>query len=147
MRLPVLLLLTSLLPGSLVAQDGELGETIPCITLPAELDRVLRDYETFWEAGAGDRQAELFTEDGFVLSNERRPARGRPAIRVRYDDPSGDLVLKALAYGTGGDVGYIVGLYAHGEEPDQGKFLLALRRDASGRWLIAADMDNAIQRR
>ncbi len=29
----------------------------------------------------------------------------------------------------------------------QGKFLLALRRDASGRWLIAADMDNAIQRR
>ena len=54
MRLPVLLLLTSLLPGSLVAQDGELGEAIPYITLPAELDSVLRDYETLWEAGDGD---------------------------------------------------------------------------------------------
>ena len=147
MRLPVLLLLASLLPGSLVAQDGELGEAIPYITLPVELDRVLRDYERLWEAGDGDGLAELFAEDGFVLSNERRPARGRPAIRGRYDNPSGDLVLKALAYGTGGNVGYVVGLYAYGEAPDQGKFLLALRRDASGRWLIAADMDNAIQRR
>ena len=135
------------LPGSLVAQDGELGETIPYITLPTELARVLRDYEERWEAGDGDGLAGLFTEDGFVLSNERRPARGRPAIRGRYDDPSGDLVLKALGYGIGNDVGYIVGLYAYGEASDQGKFLLALRRSAAGRWLIAADMDNSIQRR
>ncbi len=147
MRFSVLVLLTFSLSGSLGAQDGELGETIPYITLPTELDRVLRDYEARWEAGDGDGLAELFMEDGFVLSNERRPARGRPAIRGRYDDPSGDLVLKALAYGTGGGVGYIVGLYAYGEAPDQGKFLLALRQDSSGRWLIAADMDNAIQRR
>ena len=147
MRLPALILLVSLLPASLVAQDGELGETLPYITLPAELDRVLRDYERLWEAGDGDGLAELFTEDGFVLSNERRPARGRSAIRGRYDNPSGDLVLKALAYRTGGNVGYVVGLYAYCEAPDQGKFLLALRRDPSGRWLIAADMDNAIQRR
>jgi hypothetical protein len=47
----------------------------------------------------------------------------------------------------GGGVGYIVGLYAYGEAHDQGKFLLALRQDQSGRWLIAADMDNAIERR
>ena len=143
----VSLLLFSVFPASLVGQDGELGESIPYITLPAELDRVLRDYERLWEAGDGDGLAELFSEDGFVLSNQRRPARGRPAIRGRYDDPSGDLVLKALAFGTGGGVGYIVGQYAYGNDPDQGKFLLALRREASGRWLIAADMDNAIERR
>jgi len=147
MRPRVLFLLVSLLPGSLVAQDAELGETIPYITLPAELDRVLRDYEERWEAGDGDGLANLFTENGFVLSNQRRPARGRTAIRGRYDNPSGDLVLKALAYETGGGVGYIVGLYAYGEAPDQGKFLLAVRQDDSGQWLIAADMDNAIQRR
>ena len=148
------LVLTAALPllaagftGELAAQDGELGETIPYISLPAEFARVLRDYEARWEAGDGDGLAELFTADGFVLSNQRRPARGRDAIRGRYDDPSGDLVLKALAYGEGGGVGYIVGLYAYGEGPDQGKFLLALRQNPSGRWLIAADMDNAIQRR
>jgi ketosteroid isomerase-like protein len=146
--LPVTLtLLAVVLPGTLAAQDGELGETIPYISLPAEFDRVLRDYEERWESGDGDGLTELFTEDGFVLSNQRRPARGRDAIRGRYDDPSGDLVLKALAYGEGGGVGYIVGLYAYGEAPDQGKFLLALRQDQSGRWLIAADMDNNIQRR
>ena len=147
MKLTVLIILASFLPSPLAAQDAELGETIPYITLPAEFGRVLWDYEERWEASNGDGLAELFTEDGFVLSNERRPARGRPAIRGRYDDPSGDLVLKALAYGAGGGVGYIVGLYAYGETPDQGKFLLALRQDSSGRWLIAADMYNAIQRR
>ncbi len=147
MKLLILLLLVTVLPGGVTAQDGELGEAIPYVTLPAELDRVLRDYEERWEAGNGDGLADLFTEDGFVLSNQRRPARGRAAIRGRYDDPSGDLVLKALAYGAGSDVGYIVGLYAYGEALDQGKFLLALRRDARGRWLIAADMDNAIERR
>ena len=147
MRLLILLLVATVLPISLTAQDGELGETIPYITLPAELDPVLRDYEERWEAGNGDGLADLFTEDGFVLSNQRRPVRGRPAIRGCYDDSSGDLVLKALDYGAGSDVGYIVGLYAYGEAPDQGKCLLALRRDARGRWLIAADMDNAIERR
>ncbi len=139
-------LLAATLPVGLVAQDGELGETIPYISLPAEFDRVLGDYEAHWEAGDGDGLAELFTEDGFVLSNQRRPARGRDAIRGRYDDPSGDLVLKALAYREGGGVGYIIRFCAYGEAPDQGKVLLALRQDQSGRWLIAADMDNAIER-
>jgi hypothetical protein len=69
-------LLAATLPVGLVAQDGELGETIPYISLPAEFDRVLGDYEARWGAGDGDGLAELFTEDGFVLSNQRRPARG-----------------------------------------------------------------------
>jgi len=147
MRFAALTFLAVLLPGALAAQDGELGETIPYISLPTEFDRVLRDYEARWEAGDGDGLAELFTEDGFVLSNQRRAARGRLAIRGRYDHPSGDLVLRALAYGAGAGVGYIVGLYAYGEAPDQGKFLLALEQEPTGRWLIAADMDNEIQPR
>jgi hypothetical protein len=36
-----------------------------------------------------------------------------------------------------------VGGFASNEsQPDAGKFVLALRRDASGRWFIAADIDN-----
>jgi hypothetical protein len=46
-------------------------------------------------------------------------------------------------------VGYIIGAYNYGETvgaTDGGKFVLALRKDASGKWLIAADLDNSNRR-
>jgi hypothetical protein len=40
-------------------------------------------------------------------------------------------------------VGYIIGAFARQEGAvDIGKFVLAVRADSTGRWLIAADMDN-----
>ena len=92
--------------------------------------------------------AELFADDGFVLASGRPPVRGRGAIRAAYADSGGPRALRALAYATEGSTGYIVGAYAHGAgHPDTGKFVLALRRGAGGRWLIAADIDNGNQRR
>src|SRR6185295_322327 len=116
----------------------------PSVTLPPELDRVLRDYERAWRARDPAALAALFAEDGFVLASGRAPVRGRDAIRAAYAGAGGPLALRALAYATEGPVGYIIGAFgpAAGEE-DRGKFVLALRRGADGRWLITADMDNS----
>jgi ketosteroid isomerase-like protein len=104
---------------------------------------VLRDYERAWRARDATALADLFTEDGFVLSNGRPPVRGRAAIRARYADSGGPLALRALTYATEGRVGYIIGGFAASPgEQDTGKFVLALRREGD-RWQIAADMDNS----
>lgn len=116
----------------------------PSVPLPPALDRVLRDYERGWRTGAADSVAALFTADGFALPSGRAAAHGRAAIAATYAGPGGDLRLRALSWGTSDSVGYVVGAYRYGATgPDIGKFVLALRRNPGGRWLIAADMDNA----
>jgi uncharacterized protein (TIGR02246 family) len=118
----------------------------PSIALPADLDRVLRDYERAWQAGDEHALAALFTEDGFVPTGQGW-VRGRDAIRATYQNSSGDLQLRALAFAVQDTVGYIVGAYGYGATapvPDRGKFVLALRRArGSGPWLIAADIDQS----
>ena len=119
---------------------------LPSVSLPAELDRVLRDYERFWRTGNASALSELFTTDGFIA---RRGGwiRGREAIRAAYQGPGSDLRLRAVAYAVDARVGYIVGSYGYGENAartDTGRFILALRRDAdNAAWLIAADLDGA----
>ena len=131
---------TLLLVSSLQAQQ------LPSVNLPPALDRVLRDYERAWQAKDAAGLAALFTEDGFVLSNGKPPVRGRDAIRVAYANSGGPLALRALAHATDGNVGYIIGAFGPTkDEPDSGKFNLALRR-VKGEWLIAADMDNSNRR-
>lgn len=144
MRVPCLLVLSALIAGCAAAQQPETGSPLPSIALPAELDRVLRDYEKAWQARDAAALSELFAEDGFVLANGSPPVRGRAAIRAAYSGAGGPLALRALAFSTSGDVGYIIGGF--GREPggaDTGKFVLALKRGAGGRWLIMADMDNS----
>jgi len=114
-------------------------------SLPPELDRVLRDYEGAWGAKDARALAELFAEDGFVLSDGSPPVRGREAIRAAYSNAGGPLWLRSLGHAADGDVGYILGVYTHKPDgPLAGKFVLTLRRHAGGPWLIAADMDNSI---
>lgn len=130
---------------SLAAEPVAAPASVP---LPPELDRVLREYEKAWGARDPAALAELFAEDGFVLASGKPPVRGRAAIRSAYAGHGGALSLRALAFSTSGDVGWIVGAYSpRAGEPDSGKFVLALTRDARGRWRIAADMDNGNQER
>jgi ketosteroid isomerase-like protein len=118
------------------------------LTLPAPLDRVLREYESAWRDGDGPRLAALFTEEGFAMPNGSDTARGRDEIARRITRPGGALQLTAYAYATEGRVGYIVGGYRYPESKGPGgRFVLALRMEPGGRWLIAADLDNAPARR
>lgn len=118
---------------------------LPSITLPKELDRVLRDYEAAWSRGDASALSKLFADDGFVMQSGRAPVRGRAAIQQAYTGSSGGaLKLRALAASVSDSIGYIVGAYAYGDNPtDVGKFTLTLKRVKSGPWLIFSDMDNA----
>ncbi len=121
----------------------------PSVELPAELQRVLSDYERAWAAGDANALAALFAADGFVLPNGSPPVAGRDAIRDYYAESGGSLALRAIDYSIDGDTGYILGGYASSpQQADPGKFTLTLRRDG-GRWLIVSDMDsgNAVPRR
>lgn len=119
-------------------------DTLLSISLPAELDRVLRDYERAWRSGDVQALVALFTADGFVLQPERPPVRGQTALAEVYQGQAGGpLRLRPLAYAMADSVGYIIGAYGYGDDPnDQGKFTLTLRRGSDGQWLIASDMDN-----
>jgi len=121
---------------------------LPSVTLPPELDRVLRDYEAAWAAKDATRLAKLFAEDGYVLPGGSPPVKGRAAIEAYYTGHGGPLFLRAIAFATEGKVGYIIGGYTGAAgSPDEGKFTLTLRKGSDGRWLINSDMDNSNRRR
>lgn len=127
-------------------RDAAAGDPLPSVALPPELERVLRDYERAWEARDAAALAALFAPDGFVLRPGHPPVRGREAIEEAYRGAGGPLHLRALAFERSGPVAYVVGGYsASPDRPDGGKFVLTLRREADGRYLITADMDNGNQ--
>jgi len=149
---PILfLLLSSLLPfRPSLAQQPAAGATeptaknaVPSVALPAELDRVLRDYEQAWRNRDAGALAGLFTEDGFVLRPGHPPVRGRDAIEDAYQNSGGRLHLRALAFEASGPTAYIVGGYTSTPKwPDAGTFIITLRKGPDDRWRITADMDN-----
>lgn len=140
--------LATVQPGALSAQNTSAPLPLPSVTLPAALDRVLRDYERHWRAGNADSLAALFAGDGFVLQPGRPPVRGLEGIAAAYRrNPGAPLELRALAFAAADTVGYIIGAFGMQRDgPDAGKFILALRRSRDGSWKIAADMDNGNSR-
>lgn len=139
-RAPLLLLLVA---TTLSAAPQEQALTPPSVELPAELDRVLRDYERAWSARDAAALAELFHPDGYVMSGGRPPVAGRAAIREHYEGSGGPLVLRAFAWSMDGDTAFILGGYRGSQTgADSGKFTLTLRRGDDGRWLIMSDMDS-----
>jgi ketosteroid isomerase-like protein len=138
-----------LLAACVVAATAWAGQTAaqtpaqPTITLPPDLDRVLRDYEAAWQKRDAAALAALFVEDGFVLSSGTDPVRGRTQIQQHYTGQGGPLALRPFAFAADRDAGYIIGGFAPQKgQPDVGKFTLTLLKNKKGRWLIVSDMDN-----
>jgi len=126
--------------------SGPVAADLPSVTLPSALDRVLRDYERHWLAQDAAALAALFTPNGIALQDGQPPVRGRAAI-AKALTPGDTLHLRALEFSADGKSGWIIGAYRWGSaKTDAGKFVLALSKDASGRWLIAGDIDNANRR-
>jgi ketosteroid isomerase-like protein len=139
-------LLCLVAPAVAAAQSSapaEAAAPLPSVAVPAEVERVMRDYERAWGARDAAGLAALFTDDGMVLGNGQPPVRGRAAVQRAYTGAGGPLALRPLAFAADDTVGYLVGGFAvRAGEPDVGKFVLLLRRAPGGPWRIAADMDN-----
>jgi ketosteroid isomerase-like protein len=134
----------SIILGLVIAASGLAQE--PTVKLPPELARVLIDYESAWRKKDAAALANLFAEDGFVLSSGSPMVRGRAAIQRHYAGEGGPLFLRAVAFAKEGNTGYIIGGFTNKEGTDDiGKFTLTLKRD-SKRWLIMSDMDNGNRR-
>jgi ketosteroid isomerase-like protein len=115
--------------------------------LPAELRRVLDDYTKAWETRDAPALAALFAADRTVVPNACPPARNRTEVETCYANAGGRLSLRALDHRIDGSIAYIIGEYAvSADGPAAGKFVLTLVKDATGRWLIAADMDREYRR-
>lgn len=129
-------------------KDVPIAPPQPSVQLPADLARVLTDYETAWRSRNASALARLFAEDGFVLPSGSLPIKGRAEVERFYTGKGGPLSLRAIAFAAEGTVGYIIGGFARQKgEPDIGKFTLTLRKGTDGRWLIVSDMDSPNPRR
>lgn len=146
--LPLLASVSIAIPARAQApSDSAAAKQLPSVELPPDLARVLTDYEAAYRK-TGPAVAELFVEDGFVLTGGRPPIKGRAAIAQFYGRMLGPLALRAIAYAAEGSVGYIIGAYTTERgAPDLGKFTLTLRKERDGRWMIVSDMDNPNRRR
>src|SRR5882672_793862 len=90
-----------------VAQPPSVPE--PSIDLPPALARVLTDYETAWRNRDAAALSRLFADDRIVVPNACPPVEGRAAVERCYAGSGGALSLRAIAYGSDGALGYIVG--------------------------------------
>ncbi|HYD52646.1 MAG TPA: DUF4440 domain-containing protein [Gemmatimonadaceae bacterium] len=117
--------------------------TIPSVALPADLDRVLRDYEAAYARRDADGLSALFAEDGMLLAPGQPPVRGRAALAAAFAGEGGALALVPLASGRSDSVAWIVGTFGAARSARAGgKFVLALRRRGGEPWRIAADIAN-----
>src|SRR3546814_17903023 len=114
-----LMLVASSVPAQNTSKPAT-GTEIPDVTLPPELDRVLRDYERAWRAGDAAALASLFTEDGFILQSNRPPIRGRSANQAHYEDQGegGPVRLRAIAFNHSSTNVYIIGMYSFTNNPN-----------------------------
>ena len=116
----------------------------------AEIEQVLRSYESAYNQHDGRALAEVHTRDGRYAVPDGPVVQGRDALASFWSKSAGrGLSLQLVAYETSGDVGWALGGWstrgaANGPAP-HGRFLLALRRE-EGRWKIAVDINNDAQK-
>jgi predicted TIM-barrel fold metal-dependent hydrolase len=117
------------------------NERLPVVSLPADIDDVLRSFERNWQAPDNKMAlAAQFTDSGlFQYADDW--LRGRPSIRMMLLGSGGPLRLRAQAFGSEGRAAHVSGMYGFYRDTawiDQGRFLFALRRERDGAWRIEA---------
>lgn len=112
---------------------------LPPVTLPPELDRLLRDRE---KVSGAPPVGDVFTEDAIILQfQEGRWWKGHERINRFINNLSPGLKFIPRGYAADGSSGYIAGgVRVDASEADNLNFLLGIRKRADGRWQIASEM-------
>lgn len=118
--------------------------SLPAITLPAELDRVLRRREAVHGAPpAGD----LFTEDALVQNfGSGRWQRGRASIDAYLAQVNKRVQYVAHSYHVDGNAGHVAGTIRR-DEVDLFNFAIGVTRKPGGAWQIATEILTLIPKR
>ena len=115
------------------------NDPLPFVTLPADLDRVLREFERAWPARDNKiALSELFTDDG-IFRYADDWVRGRPAIRMMLVGEATPLRMRAQEFEADDLLGHVAGAYGEYRDAtwvDLGRYVLALRRTKGAPWRI-----------
>ena len=136
--------------GGLFASSTQSGDA------RAGIDKTRNAYVSAWEAGDAGKIAELYTEDALVLYPDQPAVTGRSAIVGYFKEFFDEFTqtsfdLSSAEIEIAGPWAFDRGAYRwkgiprSGGKPieDSGKYLVILKRQASGEWQIARDMDNS----
>lgn len=110
-----------------------------------------------WEENARasdwDAVTALYTEDATLMPPNTESVQGRAAIQAFWEafPPASELELTSEEVDGRGDLAFERGSYSltlmiegmSEPVPDSGKYIVILRRQADGSWLIAADIFNS----
>ena len=123
-----------------LAVNALFTEGLPVIDVPADVQRLLREFETHWRARDARAFAALFTADGLMqVGGGWRLGPG--AIHNARLGAGGNIRLDPQSFGGNGSYAHVAGSYGRVGEPppgELGKFLLVLEKAANGPWRIAA---------
>ena len=117
------------------------NERLAVVSLPADIDGVLRSFERNWQAPDNKMAlASQFTDSGlFQYADDW--LKGRNAIRMMLLGSGGSLRLRPQKFGVEGSAAHVAGMYGTYRDTtwiDQGRFLFALHRERDGSWRIEA---------
>lgn len=116
--------------------DGERGR----------IEAVLRAYETAYNAGDATALARMHASDGGYYMPSGEPVVGRDALERFWSQSQGHgLALELERFEAEGAVAWAVGRWRMGVENApgaNGRFVLALRRNAAGEFEIVVDLNN-----
>lgn len=111
-----------------------------------EIRDVLKAYSVHYNEGSADSLAALYAQDAYWLPSwALEPIQGRKGIGLMYVNlfkHSVRLKRKTLRIDVSGDLAYAVGTYSNAREYSYGSFVLCLRRQQDGQWLIVSDISN-----
>jgi predicted TIM-barrel fold metal-dependent hydrolase len=116
---------------------------LPPAELPENFARLLRERDEAFKQKNPSAMAEFYTKDALFL-NPSGPnwIQGRKAIDFVGQNISGSFRAVPVAYAAGETNGYIAGYWTIGEGAKfryASNFLLSLRKEADGKWRIAAE--------
>jgi uncharacterized protein (TIGR02246 family) len=106
---------------------------------------VLKAYSVHYNDGAAEALAALYAQDAYWLPAWGEPIQGRKGIGLMYVNlfkHSVRLKRKTLRIDVSGDLAYAVGTYSNAREYSYGSFVLCMRRQPDGQWLIVSDISN-----